>query len=55
MQEKTQEQVWADWLSKQSAGNFQAMLNAQTEDNKYQIIAKQLSHEIAQIKKSPRL
>jgi hypothetical protein len=54
MLEKTQEQVWAAWLSKQNGGNFQEMLNAQTEDGKYQILAKLLSDEVEQIKKAPR-
>jgi hypothetical protein len=45
MVEKTREQIWADWLAKQSSGNFQEMLNAQTEDGQYQILAKLLSRE----------
>jgi len=54
MLEKIQEQVWAAWLSKQNDGNFQETLNAQTEDGKYQILAKLLSDEIEQMKKAPR-
>jgi hypothetical protein len=54
MLEKTKEQIWTDWLGRQSDGNFQGMLNAQTEDAKYQILAKLLSEEIGQLKKRPR-
>lgn len=48
MLEKTKEQIWADWVAKQSGGNFQEMLNAQTEDRKYQILAQLLSKETGQ-------
>ena len=39
MTEKTKQEIWADWVAMQSGGNFQEMLNAQTEDRKYQILA----------------
>ena len=42
---KTKEQIWADWVAKQSGGNFQEMLSAQTEDRKYQILTQLLSKE----------
>jgi len=51
MSEKTKEQIWAEWVAKQRGGNFQEMLNAQTEDGKYQILAQLLSKELAQYKK----
>jgi phage tail tape-measure protein len=35
-------------------GNFQEMLNAQTEDGKYEILAQLLSRELKQFKKAPR-
>jgi hypothetical protein len=54
MLEKTQEQVWAAWVTKQSGGNFQEMLNAQTEDAKYQTLAQMLSNELEQLKTLPR-
>jgi hypothetical protein len=52
MLEKTREQIWADWVAMQRGGNFQEMLNAQTEDQKYQILAKLLSKEPE--RKAPR-
>ncbi|HEX4027325.1 MAG TPA: hypothetical protein VHX18_06860 [Rhizomicrobium sp.] len=54
MLEKTKEQMWAGWLAKESAGNFQEMLNAQTEDSKYQILAQLLSQELGQLRKAQR-
>jgi hypothetical protein len=54
MSEKTKEQIWADWVAKQSGGNFQEMLNAQTEDGKYQTLARLLSNEPGQLKKAPQ-
>ena len=45
MMEKTTQQVWASWAAKQTGDNFQAMLNAQTEDGKYQILANLLREE----------
>ncbi len=54
MAEKTKEQIWADWVGKQSGGNFQEMLNAQTEDAKYQTLAQLLSKEPGQLRKIPR-
>jgi hypothetical protein len=53
MSEKTKEQKWADWLALQRGGNFQEMLNAQTEDGKYRILAQLLSKELGQLKKTP--
>jgi hypothetical protein len=52
MSEKTKEQIWADWVAKQGGGNFQEMLNAQTEDGKYQTLARLLSKEPGQQKKN---
>jgi len=54
MQEKTQEQVWADWVATQRGGNFPEMLDAQTEDAKYQILAQLLSEELGNMRKTPR-
>jgi hypothetical protein len=45
MPEKTREQVWATWISKQTDDHFQEMLSAQTEDAKYKILAQLLSDE----------
>lgn len=53
MLEKTREQIWACWAAKQSGGNFQEMLNAQTEDRKYQILAELLSKDLGKLKKAP--
>jgi hypothetical protein len=52
--EKTKEQIWADWMAKQAGDNFPEMLNAQTEDRKYQILAQLLSLELEQLKIAPR-
>lgn len=54
MTEKTKEQIWAEWLARQRGGNFQEMLNAQTEDGKYQILAQLLSKEWGQLEKKER-
>jgi hypothetical protein len=54
MPEKTKEQIWGDWVAKQSGGNFQEMLNAQTEDAEYRTLAQLLSKELEQSKKPPR-
>ena len=53
MLENTREQIWASWVAKQSGGNFQEMLNAQTEDRKYQILAQLLSKDPGQSKPWP--
>ena len=52
MSEKSKEQIWAEWVARQRGGNFQEMLNAQTEDGKYQILAQLLSKELAPLKKT---
>jgi len=52
MRQKTKEQIWADWIFKQTDGHFQEMLNAQTEDAKYQILTELLSKEMGQSKKA---
>jgi len=54
MPENTKEQIWSRWVAKQVGSNFQEMLNAQTEDRKYQILAELLSKEPGQSKKSAR-
>jgi len=54
MTQKTKEQTWADWISKQTDDHFQEMLNAQTEDAKYQIIAPLLSRRLEKLKKAPQ-
>jgi hypothetical protein len=51
--EKSKEQIWEDWVAKQGGGNFQEMLNAQTEDRKYQILAQLLSLELGRPKIVP--
>ena len=45
MMNKTTDQVWADWVATQDVGHFQEMLNAETEDGKYKILAQLLSSE----------
>jgi hypothetical protein len=54
MLEETKEQIWADWVATQSSGNFQEMLNAQTEDAKYQILAQLLCEELGKMRSVPR-
>ena len=51
MPEKTKEQVWATWISKQTDDHFQEMLDAQTEDRKYQVLAQLLSGRLEKLKK----
>ena len=51
MIEKTKEQIWTDWVAMQGGDHFQDMLNAQTEDGKYQTLARLLSKELGQLKK----
>ena len=54
MTEKTKEQIWANWISKQTDDHFQEMLNAQTEDAKYQLLAQLLSGRLEKLKKTPQ-
>jgi hypothetical protein len=54
MSEKTKEQIWADWVAKQGGGNFREMLNAQSEDGKYQTVARLLSEAPGRLKKEPQ-
>jgi hypothetical protein len=54
MPEKSKVQIWADWVAKQTGDNFQEMLNAQTEDRKYQILAQLLSLQLERLKIAPR-
>ena len=51
MIEKTREHIWATWISKQTDDHFQEMLNAQTEDRKYQVLAQLLSGRLEKLKK----
>jgi len=51
--EKTKEQIWADWLAKQSS-NFQELLNAATEDEKYKILAQLLFGDMEKSKNGPQ-
>jgi hypothetical protein len=51
MMEKTREHIWATWISKQTDDHFQEMLNAQTEDGKYQVLAQLLSKRLEKLKK----
>jgi hypothetical protein len=41
-------------MAKQAGDNFPEMLNAQTEDRKYQILAQLLSPELERLKIAPR-
>jgi len=50
MTNKTTDQVWADWVVTQDIGHFQELLNAETEDGQYKILAHLLAHEMEQLK-----
>jgi hypothetical protein len=45
----------AKWVAAQDIGQFQRLLNAETEDGKHRILAQLLSHELEQLKSMPRL
>jgi hypothetical protein len=54
MAQNTKEQLWADWMATQDIGRFSEILNAQTEDSKYKILAQLLSNKLEKLKKAPR-
>lgn len=41
----------ARWVAAQDIGRFQELLNAETDDGKYRILAQLLSHEMEQLQK----
>jgi len=47
-------ELHAKWVVSQDIGRFQQLLNTETEDGKYKLLAQLLSHELEQMKKSPR-
>lgn len=49
MTNKTTDQVWANWVARQDIGHFQEMLDAETEDGKYKILAQLLSNELGKL------
>jgi hypothetical protein len=51
--EKTKEKIWADWLATQSS-NFQELLDAATEDEKYKILAQLLVMDLEKSKNGPQ-
>ena len=44
----------AKWVASQDIGRFQQLLNTETEDGKYKLLAQLLSHELEQLKNAPR-
>ena len=52
--DKTNNQIWADWVATQTVDHFQETLSAATEDGKYKILAQLLSSELERLKISPR-
>ena len=47
-------ELHAKWVVSQDIGRFQQLLNTETEDGKYKLLAQLLSHELEQMKKAPR-
>jgi hypothetical protein len=54
MAEKSKERLWANWMAMQNVCDFPEMLDAQTEDHKYKILAQLLSFELEKLRKAPR-
>jgi len=45
-------ELHAKWVASQNIVRFQSLLNAETEDGKYNLLAQLLSHELTQPKKA---
>jgi hypothetical protein len=50
MMKETASQLHAKWVAAQNIGRFPQLLDAETEDGKYKILAQLLSHELEQLK-----
>ena len=50
----SQAEQHAKWVASQDIGSFQQLLNTETEDGKYRLLAQLLSHELDQLKKVRR-
>jgi hypothetical protein len=48
-----QQESWRDWLDTQNMVRFLDMLNAETEDGKYEILTQLLANEFETPKKAP--
>jgi hypothetical protein len=48
-------ELHAKWVASQDIARFQSLLNAETDDGKYILLAQLLSHELEQLKKLPCL
>jgi len=46
-------ELHAKWVASQDIARFQSLLNSETEDGKYNLLAQLLSLELAQLKKAP--
>lgn len=42
------------WVASKDIGRFQKLLDTETEDGKYKLLAQLLSHDLEQMKKAPR-
>ena len=47
-------ELHAKRVASKDIGRFQELLNTETEDGKYKLLAQLLSHELEQMKKAPR-
>lgn len=45
-------ELHAKWVASQDIGCFQQLLNKETEDGKYKLLAQLLSHELEPLKKA---
>ena len=48
-----QQESWRDWLDTQNMVRFLDMLNAETEDGRYEILTQLLANEFETPKKAP--
>jgi hypothetical protein len=47
-------ELHAKWVAAENIGRFRELLDAETEDGKFKILAQLLSYELEQLKKAPR-
>lgn len=51
MKDRDYTELRARWVAAQDIGRFQELLNAETDDGKYRILAQLLSYEMEQLQK----
>jgi hypothetical protein len=47
-------ELYAKWMAAENIGRFRELLDAETEDGKFKILAQLLSYELEQLKKASR-